>query len=825
MIVTSILLTGSSVNKNNSCLIEIKTQPAIKTVNPARNTRTVKVFIVAGQSNAVGYNNIRELNVESEKVKKNLNEQSQVLFWPGSNAKPEFANTWTKLQTGVSVISMEEPYKDGCFGPEIGFVLGLRKALPDEKIAVIKYAEGGTGIARSLDYEDYIPALKNFDDKGRNWHPPVEGKAAGILYNNLIHNIQEALAVLKSQGLHYEICGFLWMQGEHEAGISKKMAGDYGKLLTLFRASVSRDLNLKELPFIVGEINSHTWAFADLARKYQAEACQEDPNSLLIKTTDLSRGSIGGAAHFDADGMMILGDRFAQGILTFLKKENDESKPAILTFESLLCEMIDRSNVAQWPDPEFRLLQASSYDRRSVEKDKEGWYANEDWSNYIRKEINKGREEYVVMDAEGPGVITRFWTGGHPNQKNHTRFYNDGQDVPFWEADHTGALIGQNTSIGIPLSQRSVDQDSLNINRGAQPGHSLYAPIPFAKHIKITSDVPKGDAGTGFWYNINYRLYNRNAAIESISKETTSRYADLLKNTNRQLLEFMALSPMTARASGERKVLKSTFSLNPKDSKKIVIKDPGAIKRLLISLKAEDRNEAVKNTWLRIEFDGKITVNVPVGFFFGCGDQLVETKDWYRKVDKEGNMVSFWLMPYQKNAVIQLVNRGNKIISGSFEVATGDWQWNDRSMYFHANFNRLNEMPAKTNKDFNFIDLKEQKGVYAGDILQVYKAFRGWWGEGDEKIYIDGSTFPDHFGTGSEDYYGYAWGHPEIFNNIFNAQPIGNANTGNEGTTVNSRVRSLDAIPFKNALRFDMESWQVYGGAVKYALACFWYGK
>lgn len=32
-----------------------------------------------------------------------------------------------------------------------------------------------------------------------------------------------------------------------------------------------------------------------------------------------------------------------------------------------------------------------------------------------------------------------------------------------------------------------------------------------------------------------------------------------------------------------------------------------------------------------------------------------------------------------------------------------------------------------------------------------------WWGEGDEKLFVDGEKFPSTFGTGSEDYVGYAW--------------------------------------------------------------------
>ena len=48
-------------------------------------------------------------------------------------------------------------------------------------------------------------------------------------------------------------------------------------------------------------------------------------------------------------------------------------------------------------------------------------------------------------------------------------------------------------------------------------------------------------------------------------------------------------------------------------------------------------------------------------------------------------------------------------------------------------------------------------------MLHLINYHRGWWGEGDEKIYVDGEDFPSHFGTGTEDYYGYAWCRPEEF--------------------------------------------------------------
>lgn len=293
-----------------------------KNLQPAGKVEPLRIFVLAGQSNAVGYNHISQLAPDYEQISR-INESTEgVLFWPGSNANPLYANQWISLKAGVSDISVSEPYKDGCFGPETGFALALRKAMPDEEIAIIKFALGATGIARSVDYDDYIPSLKGFSDNNLNWHPPSDGREAGTLYTDLIKNIYEALEALDAKGISYTIGGIIWMQGEHEAGISRQMALDYGKLLTLFQQTLLKDLNVRKIPFLVGEINSHTWAFGDLARKSQAEACRKIAKCALIKTTDLPRGGIGGEAHFDAKGMLLLGERFAAGYLSLLNRKS-----------------------------------------------------------------------------------------------------------------------------------------------------------------------------------------------------------------------------------------------------------------------------------------------------------------------------------------------------------------------------------------------------------------------------------------------------------------------------------------------------------------------
>lgn len=57
-----------------------------------------------------------------------------------------------------------------------------------------------------------------------------------------------------------------------------------------------------------------------------------------------------------------------------------------ITIHSLLLEMVDRENIARYPDPAFTLKQFSSYDRASVDPNDSAWYANWDRSMFISEE-------------------------------------------------------------------------------------------------------------------------------------------------------------------------------------------------------------------------------------------------------------------------------------------------------------------------------------------------------------------------------------------------------------------------------------------------------
>ncbi|MBQ1456386.1 MAG: hypothetical protein IIZ25_11145, partial [Thermoguttaceae bacterium] len=168
---------------------------------------------------------------------------------------------------------------------------------------------------------------------------------------------------------------------------------------------------------------------------------------------------------------------------------------AAVSLPSLLTEMLDRSAITRVPSPWYTCRQASSYDRASVSPE-EGWYANNDCSQFLRQEervLSDGqiRKEWVLMDAAGPGAIVRFWITA-PQYVNNLYFYIDGAEEPV-VAGPSDQVIGGALLAGEPLSQHTAR------------GRNLYLPIPYAKSIKVTCD--KIDTQPAFYYQINYRTY------------------------------------------------------------------------------------------------------------------------------------------------------------------------------------------------------------------------------------------------------------------------------------------------------------------------------
>lgn len=498
----------------------------------------------------------------------------------------------------------------------------------------------------------------------------------------------------------------------------------------------------------------------------------------------------------------------------------------IVTLRSLLKEMVSRESIAMLPITPYKNLQASSYDRNTLGYS-QGWHANGDRSYFLKTEKNNnGRYEHVMLKTKGPGAIVRFWnvTSKVELLEGTIRFYIDSNDKPQFSGT-LKKLIGGNFFADYPLSMELAEESEL-----VKRGRNLYLPIPFEKSIKITYEKPDGKKliegvaawpNDAFFYNINYRLYDSLVKVESISTKSLQESKELIESSQMKLV-----STNVSRNSSE--TVTSFNGKIPSNKQKIVylnaFPEGGAINTILLKLSAENLPQALRSTILEITFDGERTVWTPVGDFFGTGYQIRQTKNWYTTVGKNGLMTSRWIMPFEKNCTIKLHNLGLQdvnIVLG--EASVIDWKWNDRSMHFGSAWQQYTKINSKPDRDLNYVTL-EGKGIYVGDVLTLFDSSPQWWGEGDEKIFVDDDSFPKHFGTGSEDYYGYAWCLGAKFSSPFVSQPDGSGNE-NIGYTVNSRFRLLDAIPFRKKLRFDMELQHWKESRLNYSPTVFWYAR
>ena len=205
----------------------------------------------------------------------------------------------------------------------------------------------------------------------------------------------------------------------------------------------------------------------------------------------------------------------------------------------------------------------------------------------------------------------------------------------------------------------------------------------------------------------------------------------------------------------------------------------------------------------------------------GSGVGLNALHSWYRNVESSGILTCRWVMPYQKSGRITVMNLGTRSVQVDVGASVTPWDWDGRSMHFHAAWRQERGIPTRPYRDWNYVTVTG-KGVYMGDTLAVVNPVRDWWGEGDEKIWVDRESFPSHFGTGSEDYYGYSWGNTTLFNSPFCNQPRCDG-PGNAGHTTNTRTRNLDAIPFEKSIKVDMEIWHWKSVQMDYAVTSYWY--
>jgi hypothetical protein len=140
-----------------------------------------RVFVLWGQSNVQGYATSVSLPGYL------LGTLSRAYIWRGAAFAP------------LSLSTCGYPDAGNDWGPELRLAYLAAEAYPREAIYIVKHAVGATPLTPT---------------SGTTWNPNVSGS----LYTTARGELGEALAALSSQGLSPVVQGFLWGQGERDAG-------------------------------------------------------------------------------------------------------------------------------------------------------------------------------------------------------------------------------------------------------------------------------------------------------------------------------------------------------------------------------------------------------------------------------------------------------------------------------------------------------------------------------------------------------------------------------------------------------------------------------
>lgn len=296
--------------------------------------KDIDVYLIAGQSNGVGYTAVDSESEQAEiaKDERYRNGFDDVMYYgyvecnKDTTLPANIALRSVKLGKGADSQGKTRETKYETFGPE----LGMAKYFADNGIAninygIIKYAAGGTAI-----YDEFT---SNMGSQYGNWMSPSlvakygKGSATltGLCYANFLTTVRQGLKAYKDNGYNPVIKGLAWMQGESESQ-SANNSKRYAELLSTMIADMRKDLteisgqNLSELLTVVAKIPSKykdvvsSAAYVDVVRA-QMDAVAENDADVITIDNDFVTLPGTDKHHYNVPDMLQVGHNFAEAFI------------------------------------------------------------------------------------------------------------------------------------------------------------------------------------------------------------------------------------------------------------------------------------------------------------------------------------------------------------------------------------------------------------------------------------------------------------------------------------------------------------------------------
>lgn len=453
--------------------------------------------------------------------------------------------------------------------------------------------------------------------------------------------------------------------------------------------------------------------------------------------------------------------------------------------------------------------------------------------------LKTGRYEYNCLDGqvatlaklEGPGCVRYIWSAAPGGVM---LIYIDGADKPSIEMSVHDLFGGKKDPFRKPLVGAPTK------GRGA---HWSYVPIPYEKsciiRIKGTdTDWPVGGikhyGATGGYYQIAY--------VQLTQGERVKSYTGALSHIDKKALNGAVSvwskwqtgqNPRIRRPKGTETVSKSISIAPGQTGTLFEMEGPAWITSLEMPFlqSSDDRIQRRARLLMYWDNEERPSVDVPVGDFFGNGINRAEYTSLLMSV-KDGVYRCYFPLPFN-TARIMIRNDGKARIdkaaceieyhkprrlpqnTGRFHASWHQAQTTGRNMHGRRNTDGANNW---------VVGEMRGHGKYLGCNVHLFSTRRGWWGEGDAMIFVDGQSWPPYYhGTGFEDYFNSAWCG-------FGSTPTGGCvpRVKRRRNTVYGRGQYIifyyhivDYVSFDESIRPTFEC--CHGDRFLYAITAYWY--
>lgn len=260
---------------------------------------------------------------------------------------------------------------------------------------------------------------------------------------------------------------------------------------------------------------------------------------------------------------------------------------------------------------------------------------------------------------------------------------------------------------------------------------------------------------------------------------------------------------------------------------------------------------AYQNLVIRMYWDREKSpsVEVPMGSFFGIGyckvryftSLLLSINPGDPSLGIPG-LNCYFPMPFSHGMRIEVTNESECPLDALwYHIDYEEYDKLEKRMgRFHTQWRRENlttvigEASKKKNEQLwdganitgkeNYVILQaEGKGQVVGLLLNVDNVAGGWWGEGDDMIFIDGEKWPPSYhGTGTEEIFGGG-----ACPNIEYSGPYTGFHliSNSDWSSKNSMFRFFvtDPIRFNKSIRYTIEHGHANNFENDYSSVCYWY--